>query len=43
MTRLLAIKDKAVKFYAEYETYLFPVIKFIISLVAFEMIRTNIG
>lgn len=43
MTKLLAIKDKAVNFYAEYATYLFPVVKFVMALVVFEMIRNNIG
>ena len=30
MNKLLEIRDKAVKFYGEYENYIFPIIKFII-------------
>ena len=43
MNKLLEIKDKAIKFYGEYENYLFPVIKFIVALTAFITIDLNIG
>ena len=33
MNKLLEIRDKAVKFYGEYENYIFPIIKFIIAMV----------
>ena len=35
MNKLLEIRDKAVKFYGEYENYIFPMIKFIIAFTAF--------
>ena len=34
MNKLLEIRDKAVKFYGEYENYIFPIIKFIIAFTA---------
>lgn len=43
MTKLLEIKDKAIKFYGEYETYLFSVIKFVLALITFLLINKNIG
>ena len=43
MNKLLEIKDKAVKFYGEYENYIFPVIKFVIAFAAFLTIDLNIG
>lgn len=43
MTKILEIKDKVFKFYGEYETYLYPVVKFLIALAAFLMINMNIG
>ena len=43
MNKLLEIKDKAVKFYGEYENYIFPVIKFPIAFAAFLTIDLNIG
>lgn len=43
MTKLLEMKDKCFKFYGEYATYLFPVIKFVLALTAFLMINRNVG
>lgn len=43
MNKLLEIKDKAVKFYGEYENDIFPVIKFVIAFAAFLTIDLNIG
>lgn len=43
MNKLLEIRDKAVKFYGEYENYIFPIIKFIIAFTAFLTIDLNIG
>ena len=43
MTKLLEIKDKIFKFYGEYETYIYPVVKFILALVVFLTINSNIG
>ena len=43
MNKLLEIKDKAIKFYGEYEAYLFPVVKFVVALAAFITIDLNIG
>lgn len=43
MTKLLEIRDKAIKFYGEYSTYVFPVVKFVFALVTFLLINANIG
>lgn len=43
MTKLLEYKDKIIHFYEEYETYVYPVFKFVIAFVIFWMINTNIG
>lgn len=43
MTGLLEIKDRLIRFYSKYETYLFPVVKFIVAMLLFTMINTNIG
>jgi len=43
MNKLLEIRDKAVRFYGEYENYIFPMIKFIIAFTAFLTIDLNIG
>ena len=43
MNKLLEIRDKAVKFYGEYENYIFPIIKLIIAFTAFLTIDLNIG
>lgn len=43
MTKLLEIKDKAIKFYGEYETYLFPIVKFVLAFVTFLLINKNVG
>ncbi len=43
MTNLLEIKDRLIRFYSKYETYLFPVVKFIVAIVLFTGINMNIG
>ena len=43
MTNLLEIKDRLIRFYSKYETYLFPVVKFIVAIVLFTVINMNIA
>lgn len=43
MTGLLEIKDRLIRFYSKYETWLFPVVKFILALTLFAMINAHIG
>lgn len=43
MTKLLELKDKYTKLFAAYETYITPVLKFIVMLVTLLFIRGNIG
>lgn len=43
MTKLLEMKDKLMRFYGRYETYLYPVVKFMLAFVLFQMINTSIG
>lgn len=43
MTKLLEMKDKLMRFYGRYETYLYPVVKFALAFVLFQMINTSIG
>lgn len=43
MTNLLEIKDRLIRFYSKYESYLFPVVKFIVAFVLFTTINMNIG
>lgn len=43
MTSLLEIKDRLIRFYSKYETYLYPVVKFIVAFVLFTTINMNIG
>lgn len=43
MTSLLEIKDRLIRFYSKYETYLYPVVKFIVALALFTTINMNIG
>ena len=43
MTNLLEIKDRLIRCYSKYETYLFPVVKFIVAIVLFTVINMNIG
>ena len=43
MTQLYEIKDKLLRFHAEYEIYLAYVYKFVIALVLFCLINTRIG
>ena len=43
MNKLLEIKDKAIKFYGEYEHFIFPVVKFVVAIMAFLTINLNIG
>ena len=39
----MEIKDRLIRFYSKYETYLFPVVKFIVAIVLFTVINMNIG
>lgn len=43
MTKILEIKDKVMKFYSAYETYLFPAVKFVLALITFLLINKNVG
>ena len=43
MTKLLEYKDKIIRFYENYETYMYPAFKFVIALITFLLIITNIG
>lgn len=43
MTKILEIRDKIIKFYGEYETYLFPVVRFVLAFAAFITISLNLG
>lgn len=43
MTKLLEIKDQLIRFYSKYETYLYPVVKFVMAFVLFVIINRNIG
>lgn len=43
MTKLLEIKDKLVRLYSRYESYLHPVVKFALAFALFQMINGSIG
>ncbi len=43
MTTLLELKEKLIRFYSKNETYIIPVIKFVVALVLFASINANIG
>ncbi|MCM1283713.1 MAG: hypothetical protein NC180_09820 [Muribaculaceae bacterium] len=43
MTKILEIRDRMIRFYGKYETYLFPVVKFILAFLIFSTINANIG
>lgn len=43
MTKLLEMKDKLMRFYGKYETYLYPAVKFVLAFVLFQMINSSIG
>ena len=43
MTKLLELKDRLIRFYGKYETYLYPVVKFAIAITLFSLINANIG
>lgn len=43
MTKLLELKDKYARLFANYETYITPVLKFILMLVTLLFIRADIG
>lgn len=43
MTSILEIKDQLIRFYSKYESYLFPVVKFIVGMVLFLTINANLG
>lgn len=43
MTKLLEIRDQMIRFYGKYESYLYPVVKFILALILFQTINSQIG
>ncbi|MBO5260290.1 MAG: hypothetical protein J6B26_07910 [Agathobacter sp.] len=43
MTKLLEIKDKMLRIWGKYETYLYPVVKFVLAFSLFLLINSNIG
>ena len=43
MTKLLEMKDQMIRFYSKYETYLYPLVKFLVAFVLLTMINANIG
>ncbi|MDD6157435.1 MAG: hypothetical protein PUB52_10515 [Lachnospiraceae bacterium] len=43
MTQLLEIKDKLIRVFGAYETYIVPALKFIVALTIFLMINSSIG
>ena len=43
MTALLEFKQKIKGIYAQYEMYLLPLLKFVLALVYFSWINTNMG
>ena len=43
MTALLEFKQKIKGIYAQYEMYLLPLLKFVLALVYFIWINTNMG
>lgn len=43
MTKLLELKDRLIRFYGRYETYLYPIVKFVIAITLFSLINANIG
>ena len=43
MTKLLEIKDQILRFYGKNETYLYPVVKFLLAFIVFQEINANIG
>ena len=43
MSNLLEIKEAIKKIYSKYETYIFPVVKFLIAFIAFVSIKNQLG
>ena len=43
MMSLLVFKERLKEFYARFEIYITPVIKFLFSLLAFSLMNKNIG
>lgn len=43
MTQLLELKHRLIRMFGAYETYIIPVIKFVVALTLFLMINANIG
>lgn len=43
MTKILELRDRLIRFYSRYETYLFPIVKFIVAISMFCVINKNIG
>ena len=43
MVALLEIKEKMVRIYGKYEAYITPLLRFVLALVAFLLIKGNLG
>lgn len=43
MTKILELRDRVIRFYSRYETYLFPIVKFAVAFALFSVINKNIG
>ena len=43
MTKILELRDRLIRFYSRYESYLFPIVKFIVAISLFCVINKNIG
>lgn len=43
MTKILELRDRLIRFYSRYETYLFPIVKFAVAISLFCVINKNIG
>lgn len=43
MTRLLLVRERVRTFYADYNVYILPVIKFLISFLSFFMLKSTLG
>lgn len=43
MTKLLEIRDQMIRIYGKYESYLYPIVKFVLALILFQTINSRIG
>lgn len=43
MTKLLEIKNRIIRLYGKYETYLYPIVKFVLALIIFRTINARLG